>query len=56
MIRSKEVIANALVIVAASRAERERHAERPKGGVEKLELGRSTLQIRNQQLKLDLHS
>ncbi|MBP2443783.1 hypothetical protein [Rhizobium leguminosarum] len=55
MTRPEEVIANALAVVGACRAERERDAERRKRTFGQIEIGRPTSQIKNQQLKMDLH-
>ncbi|MHC2301325.1 hypothetical protein BCL32_2016 [Rhizobium mongolense USDA 1844] len=55
MTRSEEVIANALAVVAACRAERERDAERRQRTFGQIEISRPIPQIKSQQLKLDLH-
>ncbi|MBB3315920.1 hypothetical protein FHT77_001785 [Rhizobium sp. BK181] len=55
MTRSEEVVAAALAVVAACRAERERDAERRKRTFGSIEIGRALPQIKNHQLNLDLH-
>jgi len=55
MTHTEQVIANALAVVAASRAERERDAERRKRVFGKIEIGRSLPVLKGQQLSLDLH-
>ncbi len=55
MTRAEEVIARAMEVVAASRAERERDAERRKRVFGKIDIGRPLPLIKGQQLKLDLH-
>ncbi|OWV96819.1 hypothetical protein ATY79_24045 [Rhizobium sp. R693] len=55
MTHTEQVIANALAVVAASRAERERDAERRKRVFGKIEIGRPLPVLKGQQLSLDLH-
>lgn len=55
MTKAETVIANALAFVAASRAERERDAERRKRVFGKIEIGRPLPKIKGQQLSLDFH-
>lgn len=55
MTRTETVIANALAVVAASRAERERDAERRRRVFGRIEIGRPLPKIKGQQLSLDLH-
>lgn len=55
MTHTEEVIANALAVVAASRAEREKDSERRKRVFGKIEIGRPLPVLKFQQLTLDLH-
>jgi hypothetical protein len=55
MTRTEEVIANALAVVAASKAEREKDAARRKRVFGNIEIGRPLPILKGQQLKLDLH-
>jgi len=55
MTHAEQVIANALAVVAASRAERERDTERRKRVFGKIEIGRPLPKLPHQQLSLDLH-
>jgi len=55
MTHTEQVIANALAAVAASKAERERDAERRKRVFGTIEIGRPLPALKGQQLSLDLH-
>jgi hypothetical protein len=55
MTRTEEVIANALSVAAACRAERERDVERRRRVFGKIQIGTPLPAIKGQQLKLDLH-
>lgn len=55
MTHTDEVIAKALAVVAASRAEREKDAERRKRVFGSIQIGRPLPTIKGQQLSLDLH-
>ncbi|WP_194273845.1 MULTISPECIES: hypothetical protein [Rhizobium] len=55
MTHAEQVIERALAVVAASRAERERDAERRKRVFGKIEVGRPLPKLPGQQLGLDLH-
>lgn len=55
MTHTEEVIARALAVVAASRAEREKDAERRRRVFGKIEIGLPLPVIKGSQLQLDLH-
>ncbi|MDM9626288.1 hypothetical protein QTL95_10295 [Rhizobium sp. S152] len=55
MTRTEEVVAKALAVVAASRAEREKDEERRKRVFGRIEMSRPLPVLKGQQMKLDLH-